>query len=525
CRTAPRTRGDGPVRSYPFRVGHPCSPHARGWSPGRRRGGRSEGLLPARAGMVPSRPPAPAVTTPAPRTRGDGPATPRNRPDTCSCSPHARGWSPTPARHDPSGRLLPARAGMVPGRHLLHPHEHPAPRTRGDGPAGDGTSPRGPPCSPHARGWSHGAEARARSDPLLPARAGMVPHRAPRAASIPTAPRTRGDGPSATARVSSSDSCSPHARGWSPHLAQVAEAVGLLPARAGMVPAPAPAHGAAPPAPRTRGDGPAPPSTARSTLCCSPHARGWSRTVPMPGRSSRLLPARAGMVPEGAQYTDFLDAAPRTRGDGPYVAGGHTLAMTCSPHARGWSQTTSTSTAYADLLPARAGMVPRRAASWPRAGTAPRTRGDGPSCAVSLSEITHCSPHARGWSLRTHGVCARRRLLPARAGMVPRGGGRCGRGGPPPPARAAVAPTPSSASPRTAPAPRTRGDGPRHAHVRLPGGRCSPHARGWSPGTRGHPRGALLLPARAGMVPSTAPTSRTGTAAPRTRGDGPALVR
>ncbi len=73
-------------------------------------------------------------------------------------------------------------------------------------------------------------------------------------------------------------------------------------------------------------------------------------------------------------------------------------------------------------------------------------------------------------------------------------------------------------------APRTRGDGPRAGTVTVPGIGCSPHPRGWSRGLLPRPGVRRLLPAPAGMVPTTGSRRRTGSAAPRTRGDGPSVV-
>src|SRR5690606_28541083 len=71
------------------------------------------------------------------------------------------------------------------------------------------------------------------------------------------------------------------------------------------------------------------------------------------------------------------------------------------------------------LLPARAGMDPARAARTARAATAPRTRGDGPGSSRPSRHGPHCSPHARGWTLRRPVDRLHRALLPARAGMDP----------------------------------------------------------------------------------------------------------
>ncbi len=146
-------------------------------------------------------------------------------------------------------------------------------------------------------------------------------------------------------------------------------------------------------------------------------------------------------------------------------------------------------------------MVPRRTPATERPVPAPRTRGDGPSTARAPAVRSSCSPRPRGWSLDSAGTGRPVQLLPAPAGMVPGQllGHRPGQ-----------------------PAPRTRGDGPEQAKQVTQLLDCSPHPRGWSR----HPARGLplagLLPAPAGMVPLLVPRVRSGTAAPRTRGDGPA---
>ncbi len=167
----------------------------------------------------------------------------------------------------------------------------------------------------------------------------MVPAAAGGAGVVLAAPRTRGDGPSACSTAGWRAPCSPHARGWSPLRQRQAPERALLPARAGMVPAPARLPGGGLPAPRTRGDGPPYGNGKHPSELCSPHARGWSRSGVRLGRYGDLLPARAGMVP------DSTAARPGF--------------WTCSPHARGWSPLRTARLRTASLLPARAGMVPR----------------------------------------------------------------------------------------------------------------------------------------------------------------------
>ncbi len=238
-------------------------------------------------------------------------------------------------------------------------------------------------------------------------------------------------------------------------------------------------------APRTRGDGPNGAGGRVWTFYCSPHPRGWSlRAADRSGRGG-LLPAPAGMVPPPGPPGRLGLPAPRTRGDGPRAGLGGMIGFDCSPHPRD-GPSVYAKRVPKDLLPAPAGMVPR--GPWPtsRARTAPRTRGDGPITQAVIFGAGLCSPHPRGWSLDELGRRDERALLPAPAGMVPTG--RL-------PSRAA----------RPAPAPRTRGGGPWGFEVVVVLKNCSPHPRGWSHSPRrAAPHGRLLpAPARDGPLTRT----------------------
>ncbi len=328
----------------------------------------------------------------------------------------------------------------------------------------------------------------------------MVPAPTPSTSPTCPAPRTRGDGPHPSTGDEVAPNCSPHARGWSLGPDWTTAHRDLLPARAGMVP-PRPLRRPRPgPAPRTRGDGPLLPAALYSTRPCSPHARGWSRRQREAGLRIGLLPARAGMAPRRSPSSGTTRPAPRTRGDGPSSRASRAQFTHCSPHARGWPPPPLKRPTTCGLLPARAGMVPPPWISQTWRQPAPRTRGDGPCAIMSPYGVTVCSPHARGWSLVLLAIPEGFTLLPARAGMVPYGGDRLE---------------------RCTPAPRTRGDGPAKMGHPSQGLICSPHARGWSREVRSGGRRPRLLPARAGMVPATASWRSRPSSAPRTRGDGP----
>ncbi len=197
------------------------------------------------------------------------------------------------------------------------------------------------------------------------------------------------------------------------------------------------------------------PNSRRSR--CSPPARGWSQAARTVLDQELVLPARAGMVPPVACRGDSRPCAPRPRGDGPTPTPAELHATACSPPARGWSLRRPAHAGVPQVLPARAGVVPRSRWSAVRATSAPRPRGDGPVQRTSRSP---------------------RRCAPARAGMVPTSSGRLNLGQSAPRPRGMV-PVWQGRLAQELGAPRARRDGPAYAYneeATLP---CSPRLRGW----------------------------------------------
>ncbi|RLV78526.1 putative secreted protein [Streptomyces rapamycinicus NRRL 5491] len=397
-------------------MGYDCSPHPRGWSQQVQQHHVVQGLLPAPAGMVPRPEGLRHQGQPAPRTRGDGPSgsTWSSVVEDCSphprgwspratatawpttCSPHPRGWSHRKQREGGNLELLPAPAGMVPRAGGHRGGTWPAPRTRGDGPRRPADPQREPRCSPHPRGWSRLGLWSDVACRLLPAPAGMVPISWVKPWLLPAAPRTRGDGPCLAMSMRSVGFCSPHPRGWSLRGAAAERGQSLLPAPAGMVLRASPRATTSRSAPRTRGDGPTTGAAAGGLGSCSPHPRGWSPPPPSDLSNYLLLPAPAGMVPAVACTWVPPLPAPRTRGDGPAYATWEDVLFDCSPHPRGWSLGRRPHRVRPVLLPAPAGMVPRKSTPAMSALTAPRTRVDGP-CGHPVSGRRHvCSPPPAG---------------------------------------------------------------------------------------------------------------------------------
>ena len=398
-KSAPRARGDGPPQRAAQRVVVQCSPRSRGWSRLRTERDARDLVLPALAGMVPSVTGGRPSSSSAPRARGDGPRVRRLGAISLWCSPRSRGWSRRDGRRRDPGRVLPALAGMVPSWDDPHLPGHGAPRARGDGPRPLAWMCWVMWCSPRSRGWSPSLMVDQLAAGVLPALAGMVRWPVYGGWWRLRAPRARGDGPWWMFPRLKPIVCSPRSRGWSSLGRPLPISRPVLPALAGMVPSSPRMTVGDYCAPRARGDGPKAEHYLPDAVPCSPRSRGWSQG----GRHSKctwaVLPALAGMVPAGHQYSLRNVCAPRARGDGPEGVGPASSASECSPRSRGWSRADQPKGGADAVLPALAGMVPRPASARTGGSSAPRARGDGPIKDIRRGFEPECSPRSRGWSL------------------------------------------------------------------------------------------------------------------------------
>ena len=355
----------------------------------------------------------------APRARGDGPVVLMRILLRNDCSPRTRGWTHLDADDLLGAYLLPAHAGMDPGAGVDAGATSSAPRARGDGPQGWAGGGYSFLCSPRTRGWTRSRCGWCPRSRLLPAHAGMDPIQVRMVSQIAPAPRARGDGPVLVAWACSSARCSPRTRGWT-HLRTRAFGPGrLLPAHAGMDPSRAPCAATQVPAPRARGDGPDEPRTEAARRPCSPRTRGWTHGERSAARTEFLLPAHAGMDPRRAARILVRETAPRARGDGPDVRAHLGEGAGCSPRTRGWTRGRRRPGVPHHLLPAHAGMDRLRVPGRVLLGAAPRARGDGPALTLVTLRTASCSPRTRGWTQPSAALRRLSRLLPAHAGMDP----------------------------------------------------------------------------------------------------------
>ena len=140
----------------------------------------------------------------------------------------------------------------------------------------------------------------------------------------------------------------------------------------------------------------------------SPLARGLQILRRQERLDPRIIPARAGFTPTGAQRSPASTDHPRSRGVYTTVHSLDYLPVGSSPLARGLRRLPRRRAAPAGIIPARAGFTRRRC--WP-----PRPRRDHPR-----SRGVYVDPGERG----AHPVG----IIPARAGFTRRPRSpRCGR--------------------------------------------------------------------------------------------------
>ncbi len=225
----------------------------------------------------------------------------------------------------------------------------------------------------------------------------------------------------------------------------------------------------------------------------APHARGCSPLAAGGEWGARVGPARAGMLPAGRRRTRYHPRRPRTRGDAPKQTRYRGGLRSSAPHARGCSGARRSDRGEEPVGPARAGMLPHPQSSAGAGGRRPRTRGDAPEPLLPLGSWKGSAPHARGCSPDRAVPMRRRRVGPARAGMLP----------------------PRRTSRRTwTRRPRTRGDAPHDTPQDAAGARSAPHLRGCSEGRGDGRSGVAVVPAPAGALPATESSWRSPSSTP-----------
>ncbi len=335
-------------------------------------------------------------------------------------------------------------------------------------------------AAPHTRGSTLGVGQRWPVRRGCPAHAGIDPRPVRVRARTQGLPRTRGDRPERRVVAFVSIQAAPHTRGSTFFRLTHSPFVPGCPAHAGIDPERLSAALRCARLPRTRGDRPTYWLWVGQCGWAAPHTRGSTRVDRLARRMPRGCPAHAGIDPaHGALWAIGTLAAPHTRGSTRAVAQPRDVRPGC---------------------PAHAGIDPPRGPRRHRAQGLPRTRGDRPCSAASLTRRSAAAPHTRGSTRREREHDVRRSGCPAHAGIDPRS-------------------LPRSAKGRRLP--RTRGDRPRRAGVAWTPARAAPHTRGSTRRFERRPCRGFGCPAHAGIDPRRAPSVEAGRRLPRTRGDRP----
>ena len=171
--------------------------------------------------------------------------------------------------------------------------------------------------SPPAWGWSGFRLVDCTDKAVLPTRVGMVLQSTRRECPNPCSPHPRGDGPSPSSPSSSSATFSPPAWGWSGHQPSDCPDARVLPTRVGMVRFPKPFENSFRRSPHPRGDGPCKSRYLSTTETFSPPAWGWSAKRRQQRSDRYVLPTRVGMVRSVLDRIEVSGGSPHPRGDGP----------------------------------------------------------------------------------------------------------------------------------------------------------------------------------------------------------------
>ena len=234
--------------------------------------------------------------------------------------------------------------------------------------------------------------------------------------ALPAHPRSRGEHAIILPISSNTAGSSPLARGTHTGARAGSTPLRLIPARAGNTMTDITLKLTEAAHPRSRGEHKSAPRPIRELVGSSPLARGtlsW-RVCPVDGL--RLIPARAGNTPIGAQSFDLKTAHPRSRGEHQPRPCMITAAGGSSPLARGTRAPCPRSDCRRRLIPARAGNTERPPRAKCSCTAHPRSRGEHFTVISRPVLERGSSPLARGTPKpeRTFGLDSR--LIPARAG-------------------------------------------------------------------------------------------------------------
>ena len=225
----------------------------------------------------------------------------------------------------------------------------------------------------------------------------------------------------------------------------------------------------------------------------SPLARGLQEFLAGHDRARRIIPARAGFTLLRRPGTVPGRDHPRSRGVYPGYASGGVLPGGSSPLARGLRTADDINVLKDGIIPARAGFTEEGDVPGGPAGDHPRSRGVYSLIPSSEIQPQGSSPLARGLHRQWALKFEKNGIIPARAGFTP----------------------------RRQPWPTRPRDHPRSRGVYRAARRAPPRADGSSPLARGLPPEATDTKVRAGIIPARAGFTWSSPASPALSRDHP----
>ena len=291
------------------------SPLARGTRRPERAGHRAVRFIPARAGntLLAARGRAPAAVHP--RSRGEHPVARRMVSTPSGSSPLARGTQPRRRRLGRRERFIPARAGNTTSSPCRAPRAPVHPRSRGEHPSANSAVCSKTGSSPLARGTPGAGVPAPGAARFIPARAGNTWWAWGRARSPSVHPRSRGEHPLDLAPTDVARGSSPLARGTRPSPLGRPAAMRFIPARAGNTAGACPSSSRRSVHPRSRGEHAIGPEIHAAQAGSSPLARGTRLHRLAPGEPGRFIPARAGNTSGRTRGASSASVHPRSRGE------------------------------------------------------------------------------------------------------------------------------------------------------------------------------------------------------------------
>ena len=397
------------------------SPRTRGSSPGQRGCSGSSTVVPAHAGVIRGGCRVRPGLHRRPRARGGHPRIRSLTSEGVSSSPRTRGSSLELGRVDAAVVVVPAHAGVIRGHRRPGVRRRRRPRARGGHPQLR-TLPKGPTgSSPRTRGSS---APRPRAPPVqrvVPAHAGVIPGGATTGRAGTCRPRARGGHADVLVVAGLQDLSSPRTRGSSPFRRGVPARWVVVPAHAGVILRDTGSDDFNIGRPRARGGHPVWADRWIASKASSPRTRGSSDGPTGAGRSSRVVPAHAGVIPHVAGGRAGRHGRPRARGGHPSIRCSRTAAWTSSPRTRGSSGAGLTDEHHHHVVPAHAGVIRRSAPGTAGRWSRPRARGGHPSPLRYWSRPLRSSPRTRGSSGRPGRGRRWDGVVPAHAGVIRHG--------------------------------------------------------------------------------------------------------